>query len=1287
MSKVSKIFEIANPKNLNKLIRIYKNYGFREATKKTINKVANYVRKLKTSESKIYAEWIKLNSCSQEELERQSECTFKYSPLISIIVPAYNTPINYFKDMIHSVLNQSYTNWELCIADGSNSEKLLEFYKDNFNNESRIHFKKLDTNLGISSNTNKAMKMSSGDYLSFLDHDDILAPNALFEIVASLQNDKYELIYSDEDFATEDLLKFLNPIFKPDWSPYLLRSHNYITHFLTVKKNLVEQIGYFNSKYDGAQDYDFILRCIEKTNNIYHIPKILYHWRMSESSVAKNSNKKLYAYEAGKLALEDHYRRLGINAKVDSMDRLGFYKTTYEIQGHPLVSIIIPNKDNSKMLTDCVESIMSCNIYKDFEIIIVENNSEESLTFKTYEFLKEKYNNLNVITYEGKFNYPKINNFAVTHASGDYFLFLNNDTKMIAPDSILQMLGICCQNDVGVVGSKLLYPDSTIQHAGVVVGFNGAATHVFHSKNSNSDGYMYRPQIVCDYSAVTAACMMVKKSLFNKVNGFSEKYRVAYNDIDLCLKIGNLGKSIVYTPWSIWNHYESKSRGYETSPEKSRRCADEVELLRSEWKEIFSTGDPFYNKNLCLAGEPYKIDLSEEILYSIEYASQRMIDNVPKMTIRGWAVSKLCDSINIDVYKFGSKINADKELRRRIDLYELKIVDDIDYMSGFEVSFTVEPKSNYRLVISDEKYSVDIALNDSFIRRMNPSNNISSCYPEWFLNNKISISELESQKNKKFKISPKISIVVPLYNTPKKLLQELVDSVKNQSYSNWELCLSDGAGDNTNLSKYLAKISSEDKRIKVTNIGKQLRISDNTNEAIKISTGDYISFLDHDDKLAFNALYECVDAINKYPNVELIYTDEDKFDARGRHFMPHFKSDFNIDMLRSTNYICHFCIVKRTLFDKAGWLNSVFDGSQDYDFVLRCIEKTNNIIHIPKILYHWRAHKDSTAENPESKMYAFDAGRNAVQAHYDRLGINANVTDATLNNNRLCGVYWTKYLLNERPLISVVIANKDHVEDLDRCIKSLLENNSYDNIEIIVVENNSCKKTIDHYKELSKLDNVSIIYWNNRGFNYSSINNFGASKARGDYVLFLNNDVEIIKEDSIERMLGYCMRDDVGAVGAKLFYPDGHIQHAGVTIGVRSVAGHNFLDFDPNDPGYFSRAVMAQDLSAVTAACILIKKEVFDKVGGFDESLAVAFNDIDLCLKIRKNNYLIVYEPNAQMIHYESKSRGNDDTLEKYERFKQEKHLFLDRWSSVLEQGDEYYNPNLTLEANDFSLR
>lgn len=559
-------------------------------------------------------------------------------------------------------------------------------------------------------------------------------------------------------------------------------------------------------------------------------------------------------------------------------------------------------------------------------------------------------------------------------------------------------------------------------------------------------------------------------------------------------------------------------------------------------------------------------------------------------------------------------------------------------------------------------------------------------YQKWIRHHLPDRNELEKQKKTSFGYRPKISFVVPLYKTPEKYLRRLTESFQEQTYSNWELCFSDGSGAQSPLTELLKELTAKDNRIKYVSHEEPLQISENTNSAIEIATGDFIAFADHDDELTPNALFECVKAINEKPQTLVIYTDEDKMSMDGhKFFQPHFKPDYNPDLLCTVNYICHLFVVSRKVIEKVGGLRSEFDGAQDYDFVLRCVEvvKDEEICHIPKILYHWRCHEDSTAENPESKLYAFEAGRRAIQAHYERTGIHAEVFEG-----EYLGLYRTKFIRDHDPLISIIIPNKDHIDDLKRCMESIEQKSTYKNYEYIIVENNSTDPaTFEYYKKLeAENPKVRMVYWDGV-FNYSAINNYGASFAKGEYLLLLNNDTEIINPDCLEELLGYCMRKDVGAVGARLYYEDDTIQHAGVVIGFGGIAGHCFVQQKRGTTGYCHRIICAQDYSAVTAACMMVKRSAFDAVGGLSEELAVAFNDIDFCMKLRKAGYLIVYNPYAELYHYESKSRGLEDTPEKVARFNKEIATFEKKWPEILKKGDPYYNPNLTLKSQDFSLK
>ena len=622
-------------------------------------------------------------------------------------------------------------------------------------------------------------------------------------------------------------------------------------------------------------------------------------------------------------------------------------------------------------------------------------------------------------------------------------------------------------------------------------------------------------------------------------------------------------------------------------------------------------------------------------------------------------------------------------------------------------------------------------------------------YNEWYKKVRITDEELAKQRESAadFAMQPTFSIVIPVYATPEKFLRRMLDSIREQTYPKFEVCLVDATpyakiqhdpAQGRTPQEVLAEYAAADSRFRYETLAENLGIAENTNAAIRMATGDFIVLADHDDELEPQALYECVRAINAHPDVQVLYSDEDKVDFEDiYYFEPHFKTDFNPDLLRSVNYICHLFVARRSLLDAIAetaadgqkiYERSAYDGAQDYDLILRATEKaqamerarlvscanasadnavtnpqpsiaaaldpldqallrqgrftSSNIIHIPMVLYHWRAHQASTAQHPEAKLYAFEAGARAVYDHCKRIGLPVKKVEQGITY----GFYHPIYE-NQQPLISVVIPNKDHSADLDKAITSLSAGN-YKNLEFIIVENNSDQaETWAYYETLPKrFPNVKVVKWDGP-FNYSAINNYGVQFTHGQYLLFLNNDIEEIDPDSIDEMIGYVQREDVGICGARLLYPDEDIQHAGVIMGMGGIAGAAFVRTHDSDLSYMHRAKCIQDYSCVTAACLLTKRSLFDEVGGFTEKLAVAFNDVDYCMKVRALGKLVVYNPYAKFYHYESKSRGMEDTPEKLARFHSEILTFGTTWKDILRDGDPYYSPALTFRKANFALK
>ena len=598
MSKAGQIFKRLTPYNIKKGVRYLKHYGVK----------GFYARLLERFEEREveYQEWYEKNKPSEEELARQRKKKWKDPVVISVLVPAYRTPEVFLKQMMESVLLQTYPYLELCIADGSGTDDSVEnVVKEYQKKDPRVRYRRLEKNEGIAGNTNAAIEMASGEYLALFDHDDLLSPNALFEVASAIEKEKADVIYTDEDKVTSDLKEHFQPHFKPDFNPDLLCANNYICHLFVVKRSLALKLGGQDPAYDGAQDYDFIFRCTENAEKIVHVAKILYHWRVHQASTADNPSSKLYAFDAGKRAIEAHLARIGVKAEVSHTKDLGFYRVKYQVQGNPMVSIVIPNKDEKETLKKCLESIWKKTSYSNYEIILVENNSTTQEIRDYYKELDGK-ERVRVVYWEKEFNYSAINNFGISYAKGEYILCLNNDITVISPDWLEELLANCQRPEVGIVGARLYYPDNTIQHAGIVLGMGGCAGSLFVGLARSRGGYLHKAALQQDLSAVTAACFMVKKEVFEKVGGFEEKLAVAFNDVDFCLKVRHAGYLVVYDPYAELYHHESKTRGYENTEAKKRRFQEEIEYMRCHWMPDILR-DPYYNENLSLKASDYSL--------------------------------------------------------------------------------------------------------------------------------------------------------------------------------------------------------------------------------------------------------------------------------------------------------------------------------------------------------------------------------------------------------------------------------------------------------------------------------------------------------------------------------------------------------------------------------------------------------------------------------------------------------------------------------------------------------
>ncbi|MCX2803346.1 glycosyltransferase family 2 protein [Microbulbifer thermotolerans] len=536
------------------------------------------------------------------------------------------------------------------------------------------------------------------------------------------------------------------------------------------------------------------------------------------------------------------------------------------------------------------------------------------------------------------------------------------------------------------------------------------------------------------------------------------------------------------------------------------------------------------------------------------------------------------------------------------------------------------------------------------------------------------------------KVRPLISIVVPVYNPPISLLEKCIDSVKAQSYPYWQLCLADDCSPNAEVAKVLNRYAREDSRIQWVRRTENGHICKASNSGLALATGEYVAFLDHDDELFQHALLEVVSEINSNPLVDIIYSDEDFIDLNGRRFAPHYKSDWNPALLLSHNYVTHLVVYRRNLINKLGNFReeAQVDGAQDYDLLLRAWGQTESdrIVHIPKILYHWRAHEGSTALGSDQKSYTSSAGLRALKNYFQERGIEVEVCETDSDN-----LYRVKYPLKGNPLVSLLIPTRDMLSVLKPCVESILNRSTYRNFEILILDNQSQKKeTLEWFEKITELDHRIKIVEFDHPFNYSAINNYGVRHARGEILGLINNDIEVITPDWLEEMVSLAQRPENGCVGALLYYPDDTVQHAGVILGLGGYAAHSHRGVPRGSQGYFNRLKVRQNVSAVTGACLFVRKDVYKEVSGLDESFEVAYNDVDFCLRVQQAGYYNVFTPFAELYHHESKSRGEEDTPEKIARFDREKAQLAQRWCDLL-KCDPFYNPNLTRSREDFSLK
>ncbi|MEI5994931.1 glycosyltransferase family 2 protein [Candidatus Enterococcus mansonii] len=713
--------------------------------------------------------------------------------------------------------------------------------------------------------------------------------------------------------------------------------------------------------------------------------------------------------------------------------------------------------------------------------------------------------------------------------------------------------------------------------------------------------------------------------------------------------------------------------------------------------------------------------MSDEIKIIIDSIYREKQTN--NLTITGWALntnSKSAPVISINNQEQVASVNIQRVLREDVNqIYEVDAavlagfiikLDGIQKKNKLEICFVSADTQTSRSEWIDlgKKHPLTPGTEDkmtrlmiklhkgiSYLKRNGIKSTIQrvkiekirnqSSYPSWLERTEHFDFDQIKAEIESFQYKPTISIAMPVYNVEEKWLRRCIDSILIQDYANWELCMADDASTDPKVKELLMEYSNSDERIKVVFRPKNGHISEATNSALALATGEFVALLDNDDELPRIAFYEVIKALNENPELDLIYSDEDKIDMDGNRSDPSFKPDWSPDLLLGTNYISHLGVYRKTILDEIGGFRKGYEGSQDYDLVLRFTEKTTSerIKHIPKVLYHWRMLPTSTAVDQSSKGYAFEAGLRAIQDTLVRRGIKGHATHGRAN-----GLYDVYYDIESEELVSIIIPTKNGYKDVKRCVSSIIEKTTYKNYEIIIADNGSTdekmKELYDSYEQ--QLDERFRVIVIDIPFNFSKINNIAAKQAKGKYLLFLNNDTEVINAEWLKLMVSFGQQDRIGCVGAKLLYPNNTIQHAGVILGLGGIAGHGHYGYPHGDLGYFGKLALNVDYLAVTAACLLMKKQDFDAVSGFDENFTVAFNDVDLCLKVKELGRDNVWLHEAELYHFESQTRGYDDKGKKKKRFEKEKAMMEEKWATLIDD-DPFYNPNLTREIPNFSYR
>lgn len=1244
-----------------------------------------------------YEDWFLAHRPSSIELElqRASQRACGVQPLFSVIVPLYHTPLEFFQEMAASVLSQTYGNFELILVNSTPQDEELRTAVERLcARDSRVRVVTLDDNLGITENTNAGIDVARGDFVSFFDHDDLLEPDLLYWYAKEIEQDeRVDLLYCDEDKYEGG--HYTYPFFKPDWSPLFLETNNYVCHLLTVRRELLNRLPRATKEFDGAQDHRLALLAGAQARKVAHVRRILYHWRIHEQSTAANANAKPESFEAGRRAIELSLSQRGIPAHAHNIVGMPHcYHIEYDDVANRAISVVVVDDGTDAELSTCLEALDEYVRTSCLDVVVAQRPQSWTQIATSI-------------------------NEAVVQTRGEFVLMLSSRVVPTDKDWARGMLSFAARPDVGVVGGRVDFADGTKARGSIILhqgGWNYAERLLSHG-SAGSRGF---ERLAHESLAVSGSCLMVRRSVLEQVGGISEGANDFAWFVDLCLKVRELGLAVLERPGGM---FETRKHAMDVGvgdAHEHQRLLEGDAWLRTNWPLTFAAPDPYYS--WWLGGNGYYDLVNDDRSPALPRGEER----VDRRSYVGFAVHAdhmildgAYDIVRGEVICTGAsrrKLQSDVQLK--VEEEDGTLITDrwvcmgdtthaLSHAVGYErtMSFAVRVPANvaaFRVVATRAEGTVcscDAFLSEKKVACMREARRLGTMppdqdprYDEWFrMVHRATQSDLAAQRVscEGFAIKPVFSFVVPLYKTPLDYLAEMANSVLAQSYPHLELVLVNASPEDVALERAVQGLCLKDARVREVRLEQNFGITENTNEGIRHSTGGFIAFLDHDDVLEPDLLYWYVKGINDYPHTDLLYCDEDHL-IDGRYTLPFFKTDWDLDRLRTENYVCHLLAVRKSLVDALPALpGSEMDGSQDHNMTLLIGEQARNVYHVRRVLYHWRAHENSTAgaQGTAQKSYALEAERIAVQNHLDRCEEKATALMGARRETRVDVVHE----FAKQPLVSIVIPSHDMAPVLERCVDSIRSLTTWNNYEVVVVENASREEeTFALYERLQKEDaRVRVITCVPKdGFNFSELINVGFKAARGEYLLMLNNDTEVLTPDWIEQMMGVCQRDGVGCVGAKLLYPDDTIQHVGVFVGRHVGPVHANAGLSADDAGYYEVNVLPHRMSAVTGACLLTKRQVWSQVGGLDETLPVDYNDVDYCLKVAGLGLTIVVQTNAVLRHYESVSRGSAKTGVAAIGFSKSFGIFNTRWSSKVHalSDDPYYNPNFLFDSTFYRL-